>query len=397
MHPFVRRALVRSLFLLLALASGAGAHLSAQSLLTSNGLGLPIDPVDARVRALGSAGVGLFGTGLMQGNPAGMAGLALPVIAASFQPTWGTFQRDGEQGDLQGTRFPVMGFAYPIGGLGAFSLSYGGVLDQRYVGVRSGMFQIGGDSVAGTDRFVSRGGVSQARLGWAYRPLERLGVGIELGQYTGLLNRSFTRTFDSTAVGNDVTPFFDEEAWVYSGTSVTLGAMFDPVPIVRVGGSITFGGTLKATPEEGTEGGVESFGMPTELRLGVSSALTNRLMATAGVRIADWTGVDPQFEADGISGSGTTLGGGLEWGGPSLLGRTWPLRVGYRRSDLPFGPAGTDPTESTVSFGFGFNLAQLEEFPLAALDVGFEQGSRTAGPLDESFWRATVSLRVSGR
>lgn len=388
---------IRSAFLTGTLAAALPLGGSAQSLFTSEGLGLMVDPVDARVRALGGVGPGLFGGTLVQGDPGAMADLILPTISASFQPTWGTFDRNGESGDLQGTRFPVMAIAYPTQSAGVFSLSYGGVLDQRFAGERNDLFEIGGDSVEGVDRFESRGGVAQARLGWAYRVHERAGVGVELGQYTGLLTRTFTRTFDSTAVGSGLTSFADQEAWTYSGTSVTLGATVDPVPIVRVGASVTFGGTLKATPDEGTSGGVEEFALPTEFRIGASAALTSRLMATAGLRVGDWTGIDDQLESEGVTGSATTFGAGLEWGGPTMLGRTWPLRLGYRRANLPFGPADSDPVESVFTTGFALNLAQVEEFPLAGIDVAFERGSRSAGSLDESFWRGTVTLRVSGR
>lgn len=369
----------------------------AQSLFSAQGLGLPVDPMDARARALGSVGPGLFASGLVHGDPSATSQLVLPTITATFQPTWGDYEREGQTGTLQGTRFPLVGLSYPFGSYGVLSASYGSVLDQRWQAERNGTFQIGGEDVPAVDRFVSTGGVAQARIGWAYRPHSKVGVGAEFGQYTGLVNETFTRSFDSASVGADAATFLEEDEWTYSGTNVALGVTFDPIPIVRVAASLTFGGTLKAEPSDSTGGVARDYSLPTELRLGASAALTTRLMATAGIRIGDWTGIDPGLEASGISQGSKTIGVGLEWGGPSALGRTWPVRLGYRRADLPFGPANSDPVESTLSAGLGINLAQIDEFPLAGIDVAFERGTRSGGVLDENFTRATVTLRVSGR
>jgi len=387
----------RILGLVVALLLVAPSAANAQSLISAEGLGLPIEPMDARARALGVVGPGLFASGLLQGDPAGTSQWVLPTITATFQPTWGDFQRDGETGDLRGTRFPLIGLSYPFGRIGVISASYGGVLDQRWQAERNGSFQIGGQNVAGVDRFVSTGGVAQARLGWAYRPHAKVGIGAEFGQYTGLVNETFTRSFDSVAVGSDAATFREQDQWTYSGTSMAVGVTVDPIPQVRVAASLTYGGTLRAEPDSGTAGGVKEFALPTEIRIGASAALTSRLMATAGLRIGDWTGIDPELEASGVSGGSITFGAGFEWGGASALGRTWPLRIGYRRAELPFGPAGSNPVESSFSAGFAINLAQVEEFPLASVDVAFERGNRSAGPLDENFVRATVTLRVSGR
>ncbi len=380
------------------LLCGTPSTLAAQSLFNAEGLGLPVAPMDARARALGVVGPGLFASGLIHGDPSSTSQLALPTITATFQPTWGEFDRNGETGTLKGTRFPLIGLSYPFGRFGVVSASYGSLLDQRWQAEQNGSFQIGGDTVAGVDRFVSSGGVAQGKIGWAYRPRTKVGIGVEVGQYTGLVDETFTRSFDSLAVGTDAATFREQEQWTYSGTSLALGVTVDPLPTVRVAASLTFGGTLKAEPGEGTEGGTREFSLPTELRVGASAALTSRLMATAGLRLGDWSGIDPELEASGVSGGGsTTFGAGLEWGGPSALGRTWPFRVGYRRAELPFGPAGSSPIESSISTGIGINLSQIDEFPLASIDVAFERGNRSGGFLDESFTRATITLRVSGR
>src|SRR5690606_15765444 len=53
----MKRALSAALLALLALPAAAGA----QSLFSTRGLGVPVEPVDARARALGGIGVGMLG------------------------------------------------------------------------------------------------------------------------------------------------------------------------------------------------------------------------------------------------------------------------------------------------------------------------------------------------
>ena len=55
----------------------APSQLEAQSLVARAGLGLPVEPLDARSRAMGGAGIGLSGAYLLATDPAAAAGLVL--------------------------------------------------------------------------------------------------------------------------------------------------------------------------------------------------------------------------------------------------------------------------------------------------------------------------------
>jgi hypothetical protein len=90
-------------------------------------------------------------------------------------------------------------------------------------------------------------------------------------------------------------------------------------------------------------------------------------------------------------------GVGLELEQVSLLGRLLPVRLGYKRADLPFRFDGEAPSESAWTAGIGFNMAQVGSIPLARVDFAIEAGSRSAGSLSESFRRATMTVRVAGR
>ncbi|MFG1691518.1 hypothetical protein ACGF5M_05130, partial [Gemmatimonadota bacterium] len=175
----------------------------------------------------------------------------------------------------------------------------------------------------------------------------------------------------------------------------TLGVLWDPAEIVRVGGSVTWSGTLKASPSEETKGDAERFQPPLVLRVGAAATLTTRLAAMANLSYSDWSGssgIDPSA----MTGANWSFGAGLEWGGARLGDRSLPIRFGYRRTDLPFRFGEENPVESVLAAGLGINLRQIETFSLARMDMALERGSRNAGPVSETFTRMTVTLRLAG-
>lgn len=383
------------------LALGAPAPAHAQSILGAGGLGFPLEPVDARSRGMGSLGIGLFGTALLPGDPAAAQALTVPVITATYQPSWSSYSFGGPERDVSTSRFPLMGVAYPVGALnGMASLTFASYLDQTWAVEQEGSVEIGGEPVDVVDRFESEGAVSALRLGWAQQVHERLDVAASVGTYLGDVHRTLTRTFDEPGVR----PYEASGRWRFYGPTAAVGATWDPADLVRVAGSVSWSGELRADATEDRDAPGRRIDLPTEYRVGVSGSLLPGITGHASASYADWSGAsgDPEDpDDDGVdaatSGAVSNIGGGLEWRGPGLLGRRFPLRVGYRRSELPFRFDGEVPVESVITAGIGLNLLEFEELPLAAVDVAFETGSREAGAFDESFRRATVSVRVGGQ
>lgn len=364
---------------------------AGQSLLNSGGLGFPLDAVDARARALGSPGVALFGSSVLPTDPAAAADLTVPEVTFTLQHSWVDLDGPAEP-TAQGARFPVIGVAYPLFDAGMLTLTFGGVLDQRWRVRREGEVELGGEPVDVTDIFVSDGGVSAARFGFARRLTSYLAVGVAAGRYTGDLRRSFTRRFDTLAVSSDIPPFVRGGQWSYGGSTLTGGAQVDVGAFLRMAGSVTWSGDLDADPSPETEGSAATFSIPTEYRLGVSGALTPNLSLALGMSYADWAGTGgEELGARAIFG----YGGGIELDEVTMLGRAVPVRVGYRSTDLPFAFDGRQPTETLWTAGFGLVLAG-GDVSRAGVDVAVESGDRSAGSLSESFWRATVTVRVAG-
>ncbi len=384
-----------ALLCLLALPAGPAA---GQSLLGTAGLGFPVEPVDARSRGMGSLGVGLFGPSLLPTDPAVAQALTVPMITATYQPSWVTATSEGLDREHQASRFPLMGVAYPVGGTGGMAtLTFTGFMDQRWEVSAVDTLALAGNAVRITDTFESRGGISTLRLGWAQQVTDGLSVATTLGTHLGDVSRTFTRSFDSTTVGADVQPYRNEGRWRFTGPTVSAGVSWDPTALVRVAGTVTWSGTLTAAAQDDTEGPDQEFDVPTEFRVGASGSLSPRLGVNVGASYADWSGGDGALASETTAGASWGFGGGLEWDGPILAGRDFPIRIGYRRSELPFAFQGSDATESAFSLGLGMNLLEAEELPLARLDFALESGERDAGLLVESFTRATVTLRVAGR
>jgi len=375
-----------------------GGVLSGQSILGAQGLGLPLEPMDARARALGSVGAGLFGGSLTPLDPASAVGLLIPTLNLTVQPYWGSGSWDDQNVDGQGTRFPLLGLAYPVGALqGMVTLTFGGYMDQRWEAEVQGTEELNGVPTPVTNTYRSDGGISSLTLGWAQRLGPRFSVAVNAGYHTGSVTRTFFRGFDSLTAGTgSVSGYRDGGRWQFGGPILGLGATWNPADFLRVSGSMTWNGDLDAKPSDDTKGGPATFQLPTEYRLGASGALNSDLRLTLGMAFADWSpsadGLSPEELVDGA----WTFGGGLEWDALRLGARTLPLRVGMRRATLPFLLAGEEPTESIISGGLGLNFTQAQDFVLAGVDLALEKGTREAGAFSEDFWRGTLTVRVSG-
>ncbi|MFO8174684.1 MAG: hypothetical protein R6T96_10410 [Longimicrobiales bacterium] len=383
---------------LLSLLILPGGSLSGQSVLGAQGLGTPLEPMDARARGLGSVGTGLFGGTLSPLDPASATGLLIPTLNMTLQPFWGSGNRDDESLNGQGTRFPLLGLAYPVAALqGMITLTFGGYMDQRWEAEVQGTQELGGISTPVTNTYRSEGGISSLTLGWAQRFGPRLSLSVGAGYHTGSVTRTFFRSFDSLTVGTSpVSGYRDGGKWQYGGPTGSLGAVWDPVDFLRVSGSMTWNGDLDAEPTDETGGRAATFRLPTEYRIGASGVLTPDLTLSMGVAYADWSPSSGGLSAEEVVDGAWTYGGGLEWEVIRLGSRTFPLRLGMRRSTLPFLLDGAEPRESLVSAGLGLNLSQAEAFILAGVDLALERGTREAGSFSEDFYRGTLTVRVSG-
>jgi len=177
---------------------------------------------------------------------------------------------------------------------------------------------------------------------------------------------------------------------------VSVDARWDPADVVRLGARAQWGGTLEAEPGDDTEGARRDVSLPIELGVGATLILSPTLIFNAGVETANWSGLgDAEFDAT-ANGRTNSAGAGLEWSGLNFWAGALPLRLGYRRTELPFSLDGTGATETLLGGGMGVIMSQAQGLPLVTLDFSWEFGDRTSAAIDESFRRFSLTFRVSG-
>lgn len=394
MRPFAciraaRRAVALCAALLLL---GAGVA-AAQSLLANRGLGLVIEPADARAAGMGGVQLGLAQSEFSWVNPADLIGMPAPGMRFAFQ--YDDFTSDFGAISLDGStaRFPVLQVATPIGERLAVSVGFGGFLDQNFAVQRDTSLVVGSDTTAVLDRLTSEGGVARLRFGAAYEVIEGLAVGVGMDVYTGDVEQSFGRRFFGEG-----TPACCTARWEYSGLGAVAGLTWTPSEAARLAVAASFGGTLEA--ESDSASAVGSYDLPVTLHAGGSARVAPTLLATLSGDWAGWSTLDARLEDVGGARDSWSVRGGLEWDGIQLRDRPVPIRLGGRHSALPFSwgqpLAPTEgSTERAITSGIGLVLGGGATLTDVALERGW-RGGDGAG-LEESFWRVILSVTVLGR
>jgi hypothetical protein len=221
-------------------------------------------------------------------------------------------------------------------------------------------------------------------------------VGLSAGRYSGSVVRSLVRQFADSATAGAAVPYASSGTWSYHGYQFTVGASADVAGIFRIAASATGSTELKAVATSQTEGADRSFALPLQLRVGASGQLAPGLLLSASASMADWSSTADDLGNGAEAGSTLSFGGGLELANVQLFNRSAPLRLGFRRTDLPFSLEGGDANEQVYTGGLGFALNETNEVVLASLDLGLERGRRLGGTYREDFWRATLSLKLLG-
>ena len=260
-----------------------------QSLLAVDGLGLPVEPLDARARSLGSVGIGLTGAHLLGRDPAAGALTAISTATVTFQSASAT-PTDGAA--ARHTRFPAISASYPYAG-NVFAVYLDSFLDQEFEIRSEETLLLSGRSVGALHRFTSTGSIGRASLGWSRAVLEVFAVGVTVGSYVGVTERRFSLLLDEEDVGTGVEPFETGSRLRASGLVVGAGASWNPAPLIRVSGALSWSDALVLSPS--TDGRPEEgvYRIPTEFRLGGTANLLTGLSVHGGLSYADWTDVGP--------------------------------------------------------------------------------------------------------
>jgi len=381
---------------LVALAALAVATpVAGQSLFNAAGLGVPVEALDGRARALGNLGIGLRGGSFMPTDPAALGRLRVSTGVMAAQPSWVDYTLDeGTSGQVTGTRFPLLGIAYPLLG-GMMSVQIGSFLDQNFQVVRASEVDFGRGPIITTDEFEQDGSVSNLNLGFARMFGERVSAGVTLGRYAGSMVRGLTRTYGDEAT-TDVDQYVEQGEWSYRGHAVTGGIAADVFSKARVAVSVHIPTQLDAEASEETRGQDRTYDLPIQYRAGASVTLTPALVVSGSVLFAAWRHTQNELQGAAFAADQDGYGLGLELSRARFFGKSAPLRVGYRSTGLPFSFDPGGATEKVLSGGFGLELSSQGGVVLAGVDLAIERGERSGGGINEKFWRATISLLASG-
>jgi hypothetical protein len=386
----IRRALG-----LLALSATVVSPVAGQSLYNAAGLGVPVEALDGRARALGNLGIGLRGGSFMPTDPGALGRLSSATGVMAAQPSWVDYSLDaGSAGSFQGTRFPLLGIAYPLLS-GMMSVQIGSFLDQNYEVQRQTEVDFGRGPVAATDDFQQDGSISNLNLGFSRMFGDRISAGITAGRYAGSMVRSLTRSYGDEET-SDVDEYVERGEWSYKAWAFTGGIAADVFSRARVAVSVHVPMELEAEASEDTRGGDRTYTLPIQYRAGATVTIAPALNVSGSISLADWGDTQQDLEGAAIAGNQNGFGLGVELTRASFFGKRAPLRLGFRRTGLPFSFDEGGATERVLSGGFGLELSRVDDVVLASVDLAIERGRREGVGLKEDYWRATISLLAAG-
>jgi hypothetical protein len=363
----------------------------AQSLLSTSGLGTPLEPVDARARALGGLPLGLPDPTMSLVNPAAAVGLPAAGLTVTFQADQISSVAGDQDQDFTTARFPVIQAAFPIGTRWVATLGYASVLDQNWAVEHSDSIFVTGQQISVTDRFRSSGGVARLRGGVGYHLLPRLDVGAAVDVYTGALRDTVYRIFTE----GGITPSITGTTYEWQGLGFSAGARWRGSAL-SLSAAVSAGGALTAAAQDS---GVASkdYSLPVQVDVGGSARISQQALFALSARWQGWGAADDDVSASGGARDAVQVAGGIESESLRFLGRPVPVRVGGRYAQLPFRFDGAADfvNERAATAGIGMVLGG----GAAAVDLSAERGWRggdSAG-IDESFWRVSLSLSLLGR
>lgn len=381
---------VCALVLVLACLPALPARAGAQAGVSLLGLGRPDAPVDARIRALGGAGVVAHARNFSLLNPAALSGTPAAGVLLSFATESRDVEGAAARGELRGTRFPVGHLVYPLGERFVAALGFGAFLDQEWLVSFQDSLRLDEDTIPFTENRGSEGGVSQLRGGAAWQVSDLLSVGFGLDLYVGDVVRSVRRRFDDPSAG--FVAYEDEARWEYDAWGWTAGVVVQPITDLRLGAAFTWASDLKATQDSVSE--EEVFPLPVRAYGGASWQIAPQVSWLLQVGFAEWSRAAPAL--GGNARNTWSFGTGIE---APLLRRetaTYFARAGYRRVSLPFTTGGDQGREYAWSLGLGGALANGLVTADVALEFGERGGLETVG-IEESFRRFSFALSVSQR
>jgi long-subunit fatty acid transport protein len=358
----------------------------AQGTLAASGLGYP--PGGLSSRSQGAAGSTAEIDPASTLNPAALAQSGTFEVYAQ-----GTVERRRTEVEDPSTTsvipsFPVAGMSMPIGRRWMIGISLSSMLDRTWGTTSETELVLDGTPVTARDRATSEGGMTDIRVGTAYRLGNRAAIGLAAHVITGENRLELSRSFvDAPQFGT----YSQSNLVDYFGSAVSAGVLYSPVERLTLGASARIGGNVGARVADSV---VASATIPTRLGGSLQYSFPGAAVA-ARVGYTQWSDFSGFSERGGPTAStldpqdGWEYALGAELDGPSAFGPPTVLRVGIGRRDLPFRIEGNSVTENQVTGGIGIPLAGGR----ALLDFSIVRASRSGvSGVSEKGWITSLGL-----
>jgi len=383
----MRRRTILAMALVAAAIAPAPSAAADDSVFGIRGLGLMGRPLSARAAGAGGA-FALFDPGTAL-NPSALGLFRSPAGWAVSASSWWRYDGGASSAALGSTRFPLFGFASPVGRKLTVSFAVSDYLDRSWAVRTTKDTVLRSDTVTFEDEARSSGGVSDLRLGAAYTVSPVLTVGAGLHVLSGSTRLSVERTFTMADSSATYVDYSDLAVTDFSGWGASVGAQ------LRIGNRMAASATARVNSRlkaAATNGATARVSMPAEFSAGLMFAPAARTTVALSVGRQTWERAADDLEAAGQERSRSvwSVAVGGEYENAPLLGGRFPVRAGYRWRQLPFRANGATLDERAFSAGIGFSFAEGR----AVLDVGVDSGRRSAGATSERFTTAFVGVTI---
>jgi hypothetical protein len=358
-----------------------GAARAQSSEFGIRGLGVPGRELSTRSLSLGG-GLGLF-DGESSVNPAALGTLSSTTALFTTSGAWTNTTNPAGSLSTRDTRFPQILIGGPIPHRPfALAVSYSMYTDRDFTVVSDGIATPRDVPVIVHDTLSSRGGLDDIRIAGAWVVNKHLAVGAAFHFITGLNRLTSRRFWEDTAYRSPV----ESAELSYSGTGISLGAIWEPVHTVAVAATFRRDGAVTVTRDSTGVGQVQlptaaigSVQLPTTLSAGIHLTPSKRLSISGSVISRNWSVADSSLVAQGAPGARNTMevNGGIELVRDTRRATKYPLRLGVRYATLPFLlAADPQPREYGFSIGTGRRFAaDRGGFDIAVQHLWRSQGS----------------------
>lgn len=359
----------RVLLVLLALPALAGRAGAQASEFGTRALGLPVLPLSARAQGMGG-GVALFDPE----NPLNPAAIWLTqrgTATFAVRQYWRTSENPFGSASGNDTQFPLVMVSGPIGARWDFGVSVSAYTDRTFALTLSDTIDIRGAPVGLSDTLISRGGVNDIQLAFAYTVSRDFSLGFGLHVLTGTNRFEYRRVFsDSTYV-----PVRIKNELSFSGPGLSAGFTAEPIRRVRLAGMARWDGDL-AFYKDSTK--LSDIPMPLTFAGGIQVAAGDRLTLAGHGLYRNWSVADESIRERGGLGADNAAEAafGLEWIRNARSPYKFPIRAGVRYAQLPYPVVdGSKGKEIQLSLGTGFRFTSNR----GSIDLAIERAWRDDG------------------